>query len=165
MALIQTEMNVVNSGGTSDVIVPNAIANSDGTSSGLSQDANNVLKVGGTEIVSKLILLYDTPIFISGGSSEMVNCGSNTSTHLRIFWKASAGGTGQATYGFSDTYVNCLSSDVDKGYIATYNNSILTVQPYNPDPDYDECDRYLFGATAGSASPVFTILKVYKVIE
>lgn len=58
MALIQTEMNVVNSGGTSDVIVPNAIANSDGTSSGLSQDANNVLKVDGTEIVSKKKLLW-----------------------------------------------------------------------------------------------------------
>lgn len=34
MALIQVEMNQVNSGGTSDVLVPNAIANNDGTSSG-----------------------------------------------------------------------------------------------------------------------------------
>lgn len=75
MALIQVEMNQVNGGGTSDVIVPNAIANlGDNTSSGLITAASDdTLQVGTAEnntnpVLSKRINIVSTELVADANS-------------------------------------------------------------------------------------------------
>lgn len=117
MALKQVEMSVVNEGGTSDAIVPNAIANNDGTSSGFSQDANNVLKVDDTEIVSKKILI---------GSSEVISAGDTSAT---ITFNGSTVGQNIVNGGKYEAVVtitgNGYTQDVSMvGYASFYNDDV-----------------------------------------
>lgn len=150
-----------------DTLVPNCIVNNDtNATNGFTIDGG-VLK-GGDEIVSRLKLLTSTDIQVeSGGSGEFSPLFDIEGGCIKIYWKASLG-TGKATYGVSETYINCKSLDADYGFIAAeYNGSKLSVQPKNPQPETNNCEGLHFSATnaTGANTVYFNIFKIYKVIE
>ena len=181
MALIQVEMNQVNGGGTSDVIVPNAIANNDGTSSGFSQDANNVLKVDGTQIVRKMIPIITT-MQIDPSTIDVSSYNLSNGDLLEI--ELSALGLSRQVYrvrvgGSINVYQSCRGSESGGTLSLRFPYSPMAILPTTSSISFTKGKVLLLEATynnsqnvkTSSSSPIIvnsdtiTLYSVYKIIE